>query len=129
MINGQKLWNTAAGARDNTMNVYLKTDTSVHYRKGMSLFLIDNDMPGVKLNKLNMLGRHCAGTYEVFLTDVKVDAASPGLEPQVFRLHLHIAVADERHGQPSGGSRSVSKPTRIWIRSSYCARSSFARRA
>jgi alkylation response protein AidB-like acyl-CoA dehydrogenase len=74
VINGQKLWNTAAGARDNTLNVYLKTDTSVHYRKGMSLFLIDNDMPGVKLNKLNMLGRHCAGTYEVFLTDVKVEA-------------------------------------------------------
>ena len=34
-----------------------------------------------------------------------------------------------RSAQPSGGSRSVSKPTRIWIRSSYCARSSFARRA
>ena len=74
VINGQKLWNTAAGARDNTLNVYLKTDTSVHYRKGMSLVLVDNDMPGVKLNKLNMLGRHCAGTYEVFFTDVKVDA-------------------------------------------------------
>ena len=74
VINGQKLWNTAAGARDNTLNVYLKTDTSVHYRKGMSLVLVDNDMPGVKLNKLNMLGRHCAGTYEVFLTDVKVEA-------------------------------------------------------
>jgi alkylation response protein AidB-like acyl-CoA dehydrogenase len=26
----------------------------------------------VRLNKLDMLGRHCAGTYEVFLTDVKV---------------------------------------------------------
>jgi alkylation response protein AidB-like acyl-CoA dehydrogenase len=73
VINGQKLWNTAAGARDNTLNVYLKTDTSVHYRKGMSLVLVDNDMPGVKLNKLNMLGRHCAGTYEVFFTDVKVE--------------------------------------------------------
>ncbi|MGE0630746.1 MAG: acyl-CoA dehydrogenase family protein, partial [Hyphomicrobiaceae bacterium] len=72
IVNGQKLWNTAAGARDNTMSVYLKTDTSVHYRKGMSLFLIDNDAPGVKLNKLEMLGRHCAGTYEVFLSDVKV---------------------------------------------------------
>jgi alkylation response protein AidB-like acyl-CoA dehydrogenase len=45
----------------------------VHYRKGMSLVLVDNDMPGVKLNKLNMLGRHCAGTYEVFFTDVKID--------------------------------------------------------
>ncbi len=73
VVNGQKLWNTAAGARDNTMCVYLKTDPAVHYRKGMSLMLIDNDAPGVKLNKLDMLGRHCAGTYEVFLTGVKVD--------------------------------------------------------
>ena len=72
IINGQKLWNTGAGARDNTLSVYLKTDASVHYRKGMSLFLVDNDTPGVTLNKLDMLGRHCAGTYEVFFADVKV---------------------------------------------------------
>ncbi len=73
VVNGQKLWNTAAGARDNTLCVYLKTDSEAHYRKGMSLFLIDNDTPGVKLNKLDMLGRHCAGTYEVFFSDVQVD--------------------------------------------------------
>lgn len=74
VVNGQKVWNTAAGARDNTMFVYLKTDPAVHYRKGMSAMLIDNDTPGVKLNKLDMLGRHCAGTYEVFFSDAKVDA-------------------------------------------------------
>ena len=72
LINGQKLWNTGAGARNNTLSVYLKTDPGVHYRKGMSMFLVDNDTPGVKLNKLDMLGRHCAGTYEVFFADVKV---------------------------------------------------------
>src|SRR5262245_29734993 len=47
VINGQKLWNTAAGARDNTMLVYLKTDPAAHYRQGMSLMLVDNDTPGV----------------------------------------------------------------------------------
>ncbi len=73
VVNGQKLWNTGAGARDNTLNVYLKTDPAAHYRKGMSLFLIDNDMPGVAFNKLDMLGRRCTGTYEVFFTDVRVD--------------------------------------------------------
>ena len=74
VINGQKLWNTGAGARDNTLFVYLKTDPAAHYRKGVSLLLVDNDTPGVKLNKLDMLGRHCAGTYEVFFEDAKVDA-------------------------------------------------------
>ena len=74
VINGQKVWNTAAGARDNTMFVYLKTDRQAHYRRGMSMMLVDNDTAGVKLNKLDMLGRYCAGTYEVFFSDVKVGA-------------------------------------------------------
>jgi alkylation response protein AidB-like acyl-CoA dehydrogenase len=73
VVNGQKVWNTGAGANNLTLSVYLKTDTNEHYRKGMSLFLIDNDMPGVSFNKLDMLGRRCTGTYEVFFTDVHVD--------------------------------------------------------
>lgn len=73
VINGQKVWNTGAGADDLTLSVYLKTDTSAHYRQGISLFLIDNDAPGVKFNKLDMLGRRCTGTYEVFFSDARVD--------------------------------------------------------
>jgi alkylation response protein AidB-like acyl-CoA dehydrogenase len=73
IVNGQKVWNTGAGANDVTLSVYLKTDPSAHYRKGISLALIDNDMPGVSFNKLDMLGRRCTGTYEVFFTDVRVD--------------------------------------------------------
>ncbi len=73
VVNGQKVWNTGAGAKDLTLNVYLRTDPEAHYRKGMSLVLIDNDAPGVSLTKLDMLGRRCTGTYEVFFTDVRVD--------------------------------------------------------
>lgn len=73
VVNGQKVWNTGAGADDLTLSVYLKTDASAHYRKGMSLFLIDNDTPGVSFNKLDMLGRRCTGTYEVFFTDARVN--------------------------------------------------------
>ncbi len=72
VINGQKLWATGAGAVGNVINVYVKTDPSVFYRKGMSLFLVDNTAPGVELRKLNMLGRRCTGTYEIFFTDVRV---------------------------------------------------------
>jgi alkylation response protein AidB-like acyl-CoA dehydrogenase len=74
IVSGQKLWVTGAGARDCVLNVYLKTDTSVDYRRGMSLFLIDNDAPGVELRKLDMLGRRATGTYEVFFHDVRVPA-------------------------------------------------------
>jgi len=72
VINGQKLWATGAGAKNNVINVYVKTDPSVFYRKGMSLFLVENDAPGVELRKMNMLGRRCTGTYEIFFTDVRV---------------------------------------------------------
>ncbi len=73
-VNGQKLWNTGAGLKDCVLSVYLKTDKRLPYRNGMSLLLIDNDAPGVKLRKLDMLGRRCAGTYEVFFADVDVPA-------------------------------------------------------
>jgi len=72
VINGQKLWSTGAGANNNVINLYAKTDTKANYRKGISLFLVDNDQPGVKLRKLDMLGRRCVGTYEVFFDDVRV---------------------------------------------------------
>jgi len=74
VLNGQKIWATAAGARNNVINMYVKTDTQVHYRQGMSLFLIDADTPGVEIRKLDMLGRRSVGTYEIFLTDVRVPA-------------------------------------------------------
>jgi alkylation response protein AidB-like acyl-CoA dehydrogenase len=72
VINGQKLWATGAGAKNNVINVYVKTDPSVFYRKGMSLFLVENNAPGVELRKMDMLGRRCTGTYEIFFTDVRV---------------------------------------------------------
>lgn len=74
VINGQKLWATGAGAKGNVISLYVKTDTKAHYRQGISLFLVENDTPGIKLRKLDMLGRRCVGTYEIFLDDVTVPA-------------------------------------------------------
>ena len=72
VINGQKLWATGAGAKHNVINTYVRTDPKAHYRQGLSLFLIDNDTPGVELRKLDMLGRYSTGTYEIFFKDVRV---------------------------------------------------------
>jgi alkylation response protein AidB-like acyl-CoA dehydrogenase len=74
VINGQKLWATGAAAKNNVINMYVKTDPKAHYRNGISLFLIDNNMPGIEMKKLDMLGRRCTGTYEIFLKDVRVPA-------------------------------------------------------
>jgi len=74
IVNGQKLWTTGAGLKNSVICAYVKTDKSVHYRKGVTHILIDNDAPGVELRKLGMLGRRTVGTYEVFLRDVPVAA-------------------------------------------------------
>jgi alkylation response protein AidB-like acyl-CoA dehydrogenase len=74
IVNGQKLWTTGAGARDAVINVYLKTDPAAHHRQGMSLFVIDNDTPGLEVRKLDMLGRRCTGTYELHFNNVRVPA-------------------------------------------------------
>jgi alkylation response protein AidB-like acyl-CoA dehydrogenase len=73
VINGQKLWATGAGAKNNVINVYVKTDPKASHRQGMSLFLVDNDAGGVELRKLDMVGRYCTGTYEIFFNDVRVE--------------------------------------------------------
>ncbi len=72
VINGEKLWSTGAGARDAVINVYLKTNPKANYRDGMSLFLVDNETPGLTCRKLDMLGRRSTGTYELHFQDVQV---------------------------------------------------------
>lgn len=73
VLNGQKLWTTGAGARDNMLLIYARTDPDASPKKGLSVFLVENDTPGIECRKLDMLGRRATGTYEVFITDVRVD--------------------------------------------------------
>jgi len=72
VIDGRKIWASTAGARNNVINLYVKTDPKAHYRQGLSLFLVDNDTPGVTLRKLDMLGRRATGTYELTFDKVRV---------------------------------------------------------
>jgi alkylation response protein AidB-like acyl-CoA dehydrogenase len=72
VINGQKIWASMAGAKNNVISLYVKTDPKAHYRQGMSLFLVDNDTPGLTLRKLDMLGRRATGTYELIFDNVRV---------------------------------------------------------
>jgi alkylation response protein AidB-like acyl-CoA dehydrogenase len=71
-IDGQKIWASMAGAKNNVVNLYVKTDSKAHYRQGLSLFLVDNDTPGLSLRKLDMLGRRSTGTYELTFDKVRV---------------------------------------------------------
>jgi alkylation response protein AidB-like acyl-CoA dehydrogenase len=72
VIDGRKIWASTAGAKNNVINLYVKTDPAAHYRQGLSLFLVDNDTPGLTLRKLDMLGRRATGTYELTFDHVRV---------------------------------------------------------
>lgn len=74
VVNGTKIWATAAGAKNTVINVYVKTNPAVSYREGMSLFLVDNDTPGLTIRKLDMLGRRSVGTFELVFDNVRVPA-------------------------------------------------------
>ncbi|MDF2117535.1 acyl-CoA/acyl-ACP dehydrogenase [Roseiarcaceae bacterium H3SJ34-1] len=74
IINGQKVWASGAGARNNVINLYVRTDPNAPHRSALSLFLVPNDLPGITLRKLDMLGRRCVGTYEIFFDNVRVPA-------------------------------------------------------
>ncbi|WP_298216551.1 acyl-CoA dehydrogenase family protein [Acidocella sp.] len=74
VINGQKVFSTGAGAKNNVINLYVRTQPTGPHQDSLSLFLVDNTTPGITLRKLDTLGRRALGTYEVFLDDVRVPA-------------------------------------------------------
>jgi alkylation response protein AidB-like acyl-CoA dehydrogenase len=72
ILNGQKIWASGAGVPGNVIGLYARTDPDSHYRDSLTLFLLSNDTPGVTCRKLDMLGRYCHGTYEIFLDDARI---------------------------------------------------------
>lgn len=135
VLNGQKLWATGAGADDNVINVYVRTDDKAHYRHGISLFLVENRTPGMTLRKLDMLGRRGVGTYEIFFDNVRVpnerlvggenkgwDCVLSGLQIErmtiaagycgnlqtIVDLALNFAKERKQFGRPIGSFQSIA---------------------
>jgi alkylation response protein AidB-like acyl-CoA dehydrogenase len=70
VINGQKIWTTGAH-RSNWGWLAARTDPDVPKHKGISMFLVPMDAPGVTIRPLvNMAGNH--GFNEVFFEDVRI---------------------------------------------------------
>ena len=72
VLNGAKMWASGAGVRDNYINLYAVTDPDAPSGKGLSLFLVPNDAPGLEIRKIDTLGRRMYPTTELFLDDVVV---------------------------------------------------------
>ena len=75
VVNGQKMWCTGAGLPGTDILAYVRTTPSGKKHEGLSAILIDPSTPGVELRKIPTLARHILGTYEVFLTDVRVHSS------------------------------------------------------
>jgi alkylation response protein AidB-like acyl-CoA dehydrogenase len=135
VINGQKIWASTAGAPNNVISLYVKTDPKAHYRQGMSLFLVDNDTPGLTLRKLDMLGRRATGTYELIFDNVRVppdrlvggenkgwdvvmsglaveraasSAGNVGAAQGVIDLALQYAKDRKQFGRPIGANQAIA---------------------
>jgi alkylation response protein AidB-like acyl-CoA dehydrogenase len=102
VLNGRKLWATAAGSRGNVLQVFARTRPEGNVRQGLSVFLIPNDTPGVECRKLDMLGRRGVGTYEIFLDDVRVPADQLLGEPDRGWEYLMACLQTERLSTTAG---------------------------
>jgi alkylation response protein AidB-like acyl-CoA dehydrogenase len=72
VVNGQKMWCTGAGLPGTDILAYVRTTAGGKKHEGISALLVDPAADGVELRKIPTLARHILGTYEVFLTDVRV---------------------------------------------------------
>jgi len=72
VVNGQKIW-TSGAHRSNWGWLAARTDFDAPKHKGISMFLMPMDSPGITIRPLiNMAGQH--GFNEVFLEDVRIPA-------------------------------------------------------
>ena len=84
IINGQKTWTSLALGCDYVW-LAARTDMNVSKHKGISLFAIPIDTPGITLEPLNLLSTH--NINHTFFDDVRVPASSIiGEENQGWRL-------------------------------------------
>jgi alkylation response protein AidB-like acyl-CoA dehydrogenase len=137
VLNGQKTWCEAAGHPGTLIQVFVRTDHDAPKHRGITMFLVDNETPGLDLRRLPTIGRNITGVWEVFLDGVEVpQSAMVGPENGAWRMlaaelpleRLVIAAGfigatlqvlddvldhvKERHqfGQPVGNFQGVAHP-------------------
>ena len=72
VINGEKMWQSAAHVEGNIINLYVRTDPDAPKHEGISTLLVPNDLDGIDMTKLNTVVRKSTGTNQVFFDDVVV---------------------------------------------------------
>jgi acyl-CoA dehydrogenase len=90
VINGSKTFITNA-SHANFFTIFAKTDPSAGHR-GMTCFIVDRDMPGVKVGrKFDKLGQRASDTAEIVFENVEVPAENMvGGEGKGFYLAMKV---------------------------------------
>ena len=115
VINGQKIW-TSGAHRSNWGWLAARTDPSAPKHKGISMFLVPMDAPGITIQPLiNMAGQH--GFDEVFFEDVRIPAKYLVGQENMGWYQLAVALDFER-SSIAGSARA----RRIWEELLRCAR-------
>jgi alkylation response protein AidB-like acyl-CoA dehydrogenase len=105
LINGQKLWSTAAHVTDYAW-LLARTDLKASKHKGASLFIVDNRTPGVSIRPLqNICGVHSFN--EVFFDNVRVPAGNVVGELHQGFYNVMLALQFERLEVGAGAFRRV----------------------
>lgn len=72
VVNGEKMWQSAAHVEGNVINLYVRTDPTGGKHEGITALLVPNDLPGIEMTKLDTVVRKSTGTNHVFFDDVRV---------------------------------------------------------
>lgn len=105
VVNGQKIWNSNAH-KAHVGVLVARTDSSAPKHKGLSMFLIDMNMPGVQVRPIVDMTGEEPEYNEVFLTDVKVPSDRLlGKEGDGWRIVIE-QLQTERMG--------MTKPGAVW---------------
>jgi len=107
VVNGQKIW-TSGAHRSNWGWLAVRTDPNVPKHKGMSLFCLPMDAPGISIRPLvNMAGDH--EFNEVFFDNVRIPAKNLVGEENRGWYTLAVALDFERSsiGSTSGARRTL----------------------
>lgn len=70
VINGNKTW--CSGAHHPNTTIALLARTGEERYKGISMFLVPNDTPGLEIHKLNTIVRRSLGTTQLFFGDTRI---------------------------------------------------------
>jgi len=114
VINGQKIFTSNA---QHATHIFLltRTNTEVPKHKGLTVFLVPVDAPGVEVRPINTLAYH--PTNMTFYTDVRVPDASRIGDLDAGWTVMKVALSREQSGEGSTDLLELLRQAQIWAES------------